>query len=94
VRGGGGGGDAPMGGTRNCYPKGLSVLLVPQVLQKFNFSPLTIFTLKLVPGTVFTLKLVRKHLIRSTYRLWHWFLTGFFTFLCHARKFLVGILSR
>jgi hypothetical protein len=58
---------------------GLSALLVPQVLQKFNFSPSTIFSLKLVP----------KHLIRSTYHPdigFDWF----FYLLCHAGKFLAG----
>jgi hypothetical protein len=45
------------------FREGLSALLVPQVLQKFNFSP----------STIFSLKLVLKHLIRSTYLPWHRF---------------------
>jgi hypothetical protein len=71
-------------GVETSFFFGLSALLVPQVLQKSNFSPSTVFSLKLVP----------KHLIRSTYRPWHRFLTGFFTFLCHAGKFLSGFYQR
>jgi hypothetical protein len=70
--------------SRSQFNIGLSALLVPQVLQKSNFSPLTIFSLKLVP----------KHLIRSIYRPWHRFLTNFFTFLCHAGKVLVGFYQK
>jgi hypothetical protein len=56
---------------------GLSALLVPQVLPKSNFDPLTFFSLKLAP----------KHLIRSTYHPDNGF-NRFFTFLCHAGKCL------
>jgi uncharacterized membrane protein YjjB (DUF3815 family) len=41
----------------SAYRKGLSALLVPQVLPKSNFGP----------STFFSLKLASKHLIRSTY---------------------------
>jgi hypothetical protein len=56
---------------------GLSALLVPQVLQKSNFNPSIIFSLKLVP----------KHLIRSTYCPWHQFLTGFLPFCATLESF-------
>jgi hypothetical protein len=64
--------------------KGLSALLVPQVLPKSNFGP----------STFFSLKLALKHLIRSTYHPWQRFWPVFFYIFVPRWKVFGKILSR